>query len=75
MEMPVVRARPYRCIGADFQQWRRLGLGAGVAGRRPDRADLRDFKRNPANLRHSIMPIEPSTRGYGTYSKCSQYGL
>jgi hypothetical protein len=30
---------------------------------------------NRQNVPHSIMPIETRTRGYGTYSKCSQYGL
>ena len=30
---------------------------------------------NRQRWRHSIMAIEPRTRGYGTYSKCSQYGL
>ncbi len=59
---------------ADFTEPRFL-MVADMAPRRPDTPDLRVFKRNPAKLGQSITSIEPRTRGYGTYSKCSQYGL
>jgi hypothetical protein len=59
-----------------LQQFRAAHVfAAAVAGPGPDSADLRVFKRNPSNLSQSIISIEQRTRGYGTYSKCSQYGL